>query len=159
VALFGTSMGAAAILRAVAGADVRPDALVLECPFDRLLSTVANRCGSMHVPRFPTAELLVFWGGVQCGFNGFRHNPVDYARAVRCPALVLQGAADVRVTRGQATAIYEALPGDKQIATVEAAGHESFVSVNPDFWARCVGPFLGRHLGRPASLATGADRR
>src|SRR4051794_26771184 len=37
--LYGQSMGSTAILRAVAHDGVAPDALILECPFDRLLTT------------------------------------------------------------------------------------------------------------------------
>ena len=51
--LYGISIGAAAILRAVARGDVDPAALVLECPFDRLLSTAQNRFAAMGVPSFP----------------------------------------------------------------------------------------------------------
>ena len=44
VIFYGQSMGSAAILRALAlHEDIRPAALVLECPFDKLRSTVANR--------------------------------------------------------------------------------------------------------------------
>lgn len=78
--LFGVSMGAAAILMAVHAHQIAPDALILECPFDRLLSTVQNRFRIMRLPSFPCAQLLLFWGGVQQGYNGFRYNPADYAR-------------------------------------------------------------------------------
>jgi alpha-beta hydrolase superfamily lysophospholipase len=114
IILYGQSMGSAAILRAVAVKGVRPLAVVIECPFDRLLSTVQNRFRSMDLPAFPAAQLLVFWGGIQHGFNGFRHNPVDYARDVRCPVLLLQGDKDPRVTREQAESIFENLGGQKQ---------------------------------------------
>ena len=78
LALFGQSMGAAAILRAVArGASV--NAILLECPFDRMLNAVQHRFETMGVPGFPFARLLMFWGGVQNGFNAFAHNPIDYA--------------------------------------------------------------------------------
>ena len=43
---------------------VRADAVVLECPFDRLLTTVEHRFELMGVPAFPLARLLTFWGGV-----------------------------------------------------------------------------------------------
>ena len=81
--LFGASMGSAAILRAVDVHRVEPDAVILECPFDRLINAVAARCRMLGVPAFPAARLLVFWGSLRMGFNGFRHNPVDYARGMR----------------------------------------------------------------------------
>jgi hypothetical protein len=48
----------------------------------------------MNVPSFPAAQLLVFWGGVQAGFNGFSHRPAEYAKSVSCPVLFLHGEDD-----------------------------------------------------------------
>lgn len=90
--LYGLSMGAAAALRAVAVGGVRPRALVLEAPFDRLVNTVRHRAEAVGLPAWPLAELLVYWGGRQSGIDAFGHNPVDYARRVTAPALVLHGA-------------------------------------------------------------------
>ena len=60
-------MGAVACLRAVHALGVQPDAMILECPFDRLLTTVRHRFDAVRVPSWPLAELLVFWGGQQSG--------------------------------------------------------------------------------------------
>jgi uncharacterized protein len=140
--LYGQSMGSAAILRAVALDGLTPAALVLECPFDRLLNTVENRFTIMGLPTFPVARLLVFWGGVQHGFNGFRHNPVDYAPAVRCPVLLLQGALDSRATLPQAQSIYAALAEPKQMHVFADLGHESYIQARPEEWRACVSQFL-----------------
>ncbi len=148
VVLFGQSMGSAAILRAVAVQGVRPDALVLESPFDRLLSTVQNRFHSMGLPAFPLAHLLVFWGGVQHGFNGFQHNPVDYAAHVSCPTLLLHGRRDVRVTPAQMQTIFEHLGGDKRLEVFENVGHSSYVAVEPETWRQRVRTFLDHRLGK-----------
>src|SRR5262249_19045512 len=51
--LFGHSMGAAAMLRALSLHALETDAVVLECPFDRLLSTVEARFASTGLPSFP----------------------------------------------------------------------------------------------------------
>lgn len=147
VVLFGQSMGSAAILRAVAVEGVRPDALVLESPFDQLLSTVKNRFASMELPSFPLAHLLVFWGGVQQGFNGFQHNPVEYAAHVSCPTLLLHGAKDVRVTSAQTQAIFDRLGGDKRLEVFDTVGHSSYVAVEPAAWRQRVGAFLQHWLG------------
>src|SRR5205823_6308378 len=105
--LYGQSMGSAAILRAAAHHAVAADAVILECPFDRLLTTVEHRFGAMGVPAFPLARLLVFWGGVQNGFDAFAHDPVAYAASVKCPALLMHGAHDVRVRPEEAEAVYD----------------------------------------------------
>jgi alpha-beta hydrolase superfamily lysophospholipase len=149
VALFGQSMGSAACLRAIAFHSVSPDALVVECPFDRLLSTVENRFASMGLPSFPFAQMLIFWGGVQHGFNGFKHDPVKYAESISCPVLLLHGADDPRVTRAQAQAVFAGLAGSKRLYEFQSVGHRSYLSAQPQTWRDEVGEFLGQHLAAP----------
>jgi uncharacterized protein len=140
--LQGQSMGSAALLRAVARDGISPAALIVECPFDRLLSSVENRFAIMGLPSFPAARLLVLWGGFQHGFNGFRHNPVEYAAAVRCPVLLLHGALDRRVTLAQAQSIFAAFPGPRQMHIFADLGHESYIRTRPQEWVECVSGFL-----------------
>jgi uncharacterized protein len=140
--LFGQSMGAAATLRAMATRGVKADATVLECPFDTLLHTVEMRFQAMGLPAFPGAELLVFWGGLQFGFNGFALNPVEYAKSATGPVLMLHGAEDARVTQGQLRSIYDNLPSEKALHFFEGLGHESYVSRRPVEWKDWVGRFL-----------------
>lgn len=151
--LFGHSMGAAAILRAVAVHGLQAGALVLECPFDRLLTTVKARFAAMGVPAFPAAHLLVFWGGIQHGYNGFRHNPVDYARRVHCPVLLLHGSEDRRVTCREVQAVFDALPGEKHMHIFQSLGHEAYAAARPREWADCITTFLHRRaLAQRAGL-------
>ena len=142
--LYGKSMGSVAILRAIATAQVNPAALILECPFDRLITTVKNRFSAMGVPSFPFAQLLVFWGGVQQGMNGFAHDPVEYAASVRCPVLLLHGEQDPRVSVLQVRSIYDNFGGDKELVVFPRAGHESYLADDSERWKRAVGEFLER---------------
>jgi alpha-beta hydrolase superfamily lysophospholipase len=150
VILYGQSMGASAILRALAVHGARADALILECPFDRLLTTVKARFHAFGLPAFPAARLMVFWGGVQSGYNGFSHNPVEYASAVDCPVLLLHGREDRRVTCDQVEAIYRNLRGRKQMHIFDGLGHESYVVPRREEWKRCVARFLDGKDGEVA---------
>jgi alpha-beta hydrolase superfamily lysophospholipase len=151
IAIYGFSMGAVAALRAVAAEGVEPDALILESPFDTLLNTVRNRFHATGLPDFPAAEMLVLWGGVQHGFDGFAHNPVEYARSVRCPILLLYGDRDPRVTPTQSAAIFDALNPDidKRAVAFEGAGHEALVLTNPELWSRNVDQLLQETIASP----------
>jgi alpha-beta hydrolase superfamily lysophospholipase len=144
--LYGQSMGSVAILRAIAKNGVQPQAVVIECPFDRMLSTVENRFSAMGLPPFPCARLLVFWGGFQHGFNGFSHNPVEYASAVHCPVLLMHGAKDSRVTTEQAQAVLANLAGEKRFELFPDVGHESYLAAKPELWNRTVSNFLREHI-------------
>jgi alpha-beta hydrolase superfamily lysophospholipase len=149
VILFGQSMGSAAILRALGELGVEADAAVLECPFDRMLTTVKVRCRALGVPTFPAAHLLVFWGGVQHGFNAFAHNPLDYARNVHTPVLLLQGACDSRVKVRDAEAIHGNLAGPSGLHVFADLGHESYARRRPQEWKSVVSGFLARLPGKP----------
>ncbi len=144
VFLFGRSMGAAAILRAVHAHAIQPDGVILEAVFDTLLNTVRHRFRAMKVPAFPSAELLVFWGGRQWGFDGFEHNPSAYAASVRCPVLLMHGARDPRVRLTEARRVFEAIPGTKEFVTFEQSGHESYLSNNASQWRTAVERFIKR---------------
>lgn len=123
IMLYGQSMGAVAIMRAIAVHDANPDAVVIESIYDKMISTVKNRFSAMGVPSMPLAELLVFWGGWHAGFSAFKHNPVDYASSIICPTLVLQGLLDPRVTTSQANAVHDQLSGWKEYSVYPDAGH------------------------------------
>lgn len=140
--LHGVSMGSAALLRAVSKDKLSPYAIILEAPFDRFLGTVKNRFKLMGLPSFPAAHLLVFWGGVQEGFNAFSHNPVEYAEAVTCPAMVLHGELDVRATVEESKAVCRAMQGVKYFHVFPGIGHRILISHYPDKWRKHVANFF-----------------
>lgn len=142
IILFGASMGAAAALKAVADDGLDPAALILECPFDSLISTVRHRFTTMGLPSFPFAELLVLWGGAQEGFNGFRYRPVESASHVVQPTLLMNGDVDPWVRPDEARAIFAALKGPKTLSFFSGVGHESCLRARPDEWKGAVRELL-----------------
>ena len=148
IILFGQSMGAAAILRAVHAYGVAPDAVILEAVFDTMLNTVRHRFQAMGVPSFPSAELLVLWGGGQWGFNGFTHNPVEYARSLNCPALFIHGADDPRATEAEGRRVFAAASGPKEFKGFDRTGHESYAAAHPTEWRTAIGKFIVKEGNR-----------
>lgn len=140
--LYGVSMGTSAILKAIADEKINPDALILEVPFARLLDAVSSRVKAISAPTFPLAELIVFWGGIQHGFNGFIHNPVDYASQVKCPTLILHGKLDKWTTVTEINGIFENLPSSKQLSIFPNAGHDLLVTVDRKRWQQDIEKFL-----------------
>jgi pimeloyl-ACP methyl ester carboxylesterase len=119
-------MGAVAILRAEAELGVHPTANILECPYGNMRQTAYNRFQSMHVPPFPMADLLVFWGGVQNGFWAPGLSAEHYATRIKTPTLLLWGTADPRVTRTETDAIFTNLAGPKLRHDFAGSGHEPY---------------------------------
>ena len=144
IILYGISMGAVAILRAEAELGIRPTANILECPYGNMRQTAYNRFESMHVPAFPLADLLVFWGGVQNGFWAFGLNAERYAAQVRTPTLLLWGTADPRVTRAETDAIFTNLAGPKIRHDFPGVGHEPYWHRYPAEWEQQTRALLNR---------------
>lgn len=142
--LYGSSMGSAAIMRAIAVSNLKPDAIILENPFDSLSNAVRNRVRTVGMPSFPAAELMVFWGGISVGYNGFDHNPVEYAKSVKCPTLFMHGDKDVRTTAEQAQTIFDNLAGKKTLVWFRGIGHTLLAKSQPDVWDKHVSEFLNR---------------
>lgn len=141
--LFGTSLGAAAIMRYTSQ---QPNQLVkgiiIECPFGSMMQTVKNRFEILKTPAFPMANLLVFWGGMVNGFNSFEHNPEDYAKAINQPTLLLYGAKDDRVKLIETNRIFKNLNCKKELVIFPTAGHESYLEVDAAMWTEKVSQFL-----------------
>jgi uncharacterized protein len=140
--LFGQSMGAVAILRAIQHHGIKPDAVIIEAIFDTMLNTVRNRFRAMNTPSFPNAELLVLWGGLQRGFNAFKHNPVDYASTLSIPVLFMHGENDPRATLQEGQRVFDAVPGPKEWVTFPRSKHESYVGPHRERWRQAIRFFL-----------------
>jgi uncharacterized protein len=138
--LFGTSMGAAAIMKCMADEPLQPKGILLECPFGTMY--VAARFRNMNVPVFPMAHLLVFWGGVQNNFWAYKHNPTDYAASIQCPTLLMYGADDKNVSRQETESIFANLGGAKTKVIFENTGHENYLVNNKPQWTNEVTRFL-----------------
>ncbi|RYY89222.1 MAG: alpha/beta fold hydrolase [Chitinophagaceae bacterium] len=140
--LFGSSMGAAAAMRALAVDSMSVRGAILECPFASMLQTVQNRFHMQGAPTFPLAQLLVFWGGTLNGFNAFAHKPEDYAAKVNCPVLLMWGEQDPKVMRFETAHIFSRLAGPKKLVTFPGAGHENYLGKYRTEWMREVANFL-----------------
>jgi hypothetical protein len=148
VVLYGASMGAAAVLKGVGDRGLDPAGLILEGPFDSLLATTRHRFTAMGLPGFPMAELLVFWGGVQQGFDGLAYRPAASAARVTRPTLLMSGAADTYVTPEETRAIHAALGGPKRLVFFDGLGHDAGLRLRPREWRAAVAPFLDDVAGR-----------
>lgn len=144
--LFGISMGAVAILKSAAEAELPVNGLVVECPFGDLLQAVRNRFDLVNVPSWPCAELLVFWGGVQQGYWAFDHSPIQYANNITEPTMILYGAQDRRVKEFEVDRIYHNLAGEREIVKFPEAAHNNIMSSDREKWLDVVENFTRRYL-------------
>jgi len=139
--LYGISTGGVAILRAMHNG-LRPDAAVMEMPFAYIMRAVKTRIKAQDFPANGIAEMLVFWGGIQHGYNGFSHNPVRYAKSVSVPTIILHGEKDRWTTIDEVKDIYGNLQGPKELAVFPNAGHNLLYTVDQPRWTKTIHDFL-----------------
>lgn len=142
--LFGSSMGSAAILKAVSENDLGVKGIIVECPFGTLLQAAQNRFEVMGVPTFPASQLLVFWSGIENGFWAFGHKPTEYSKSIDTPTLLIYGEKDHRVKRSEIDEIYKNLPGEKELLLFPKAGHGDYLKTDEAEWKSRVEHFLER---------------
>lgn len=140
--LFGVSMGAVAIMKAVKDYHLEAKGLILECPFGTMYQTVAARFKLLGLPEYPLAGALTFWGGAINGFNAFNHNPEAYAKAIKLPTLLMFGLKDEFIQRKETDAIFNNLQGPKELVLFEDAKHENYLRKDPLLWKMAVRTFL-----------------
>ncbi|MBS0028386.1 alpha/beta hydrolase [Chitinophaga sp. 22321] len=143
IVLWGVSMGAAAILKAVPEYSLTPQKVILQCPFATLTDAVKSRMRSVHLPAFPFSQILTFWGGMEQGFWGPGFKPESYARQIHMPVLYFYGQQDIRVTPTETQAVFSHLgTSQKKLHIFPRAGHQSFCGKDSTAWMREVTAFL-----------------
>jgi len=145
IILFGSSMGAVAVLKSIQENQLNCKAIILECPFGNMLKTVQTRFELMKLPSFPMANLIVFWGGIINKFNAFSHNPIDYAKKIKTPTLLFYGDKDERVSFHEIKSIYNNLLGKKEIRIYNNANHNNIMECNKERWKQDVNLFFKKN--------------
>lgn len=141
--LWGVSMGAVVVTRAVGDYSLNPSGIILEMPFSSLQSHLKARARVLGFPQQPFAFLVTGWIGLERGFNGYRHSTVRYAGKITCPVLVQYGVNDSYVLKSEIDDIYNAIASaDKKLVGYPNANHESLLLNDPDLWTQVVGDFL-----------------
>lgn len=142
VILYGQSMGAAAILRAVAKYGVHPNGIIIESVFDNLKQTIDNRFDAIGFPKFPASNLMMLWAKIIYGIDGKGHNPVEYAGHVKCPILVMHGKHDVRAKVNEGHSVFEHVASKNKMWVVfDELGHESFIDGSTNKWKESIDAF------------------
>lgn len=143
ILLWGVSMGAASLLKAIPEYHLQPQKLILECPFGSMEDAIEGFLRKMSIPTPVISQELVFWGSTLNGMWGYGYRPADYARQVGGPVLLNWGARDQRVLRDETDSIYNALASkNKKLVIYNNSGHQSYCSREPEKWKASVTSFL-----------------
>lgn len=146
IALWGISMGAATITKAINDySDLTPWKVILEMPFGTMQQAVEGRVKLMGLPAEPAGAMLTFWGGTELGVWAFSNKPEEYAKKITVPVLLQWGRNDTRVTEFETNAIFENLPGkQKELVIYEKCSHESLCKKEHEKWVQNISAFLAK---------------
>ena len=142
IILYGISLGAATITRAVAEYNLTPEKIILEMPFASLPNTVEGKMRMAGLPAEPIAGLLTFWGGVINGFWAFAMQPREFVKKIKCPVLLQWGQKDKAVTKAEINELYQNISSAKKLVVYENSGHENLCEREPDKWEDTIETFL-----------------
>ena len=142
IVLWGISMGAATITKAINDYQLQPQKIILEMPYGSILQAGEGRIKMMHLPAEPLATLVTFWGGVEHGFWAFGMKPTQFAKKINCPVLMQWGANDPRVTKGEIDVIYNNILSAKKLVVYDSSAHESLCKKETEKWKKEVSDFL-----------------
>lgn len=143
IILYGISMGAATITKAIADYSLTPGKVILEMPFASLPETAEGKMRMAGLPAEPLGSLLTFWGGAINGFWAFNMQPKEFVKKINCPVLLQWGKKDKGVTEAEINELFKNIPASKELVIYENSGHENLCENEPDKWEDTIGEFLG----------------
>jgi uncharacterized protein len=142
IVLYGISLGAATITKAMNDYNIAPSKIIVEMSFGTLPEAVSGRVKMMGLPAQPVSTLLTFWGGVSHGFWAYSMKPAEYVKKIKCPTLVQWGKNDPRVTEKETNDLYANLTSVKKLVVYENCGHESLCTKEHEKWMTNITEFL-----------------
>ena len=131
VILIGTSLGAAVALQAAA-LDPRVSGVIAAEVFSDLETVARERAPFFLTDRIVRKAFVI--AEKRGSFRIADVSPVEAARYVRVPVLLVHGAADAETAPAHSVRVYDALAGPKRLILVEGAGHNRSLSGAP-VWA------------------------
>lgn len=144
IILYGISLGAATITKAISDYHLAPEKIILEMPFASLPQTVEGKMRMAGLPAEPLAGLLTFWGGAINGFWAFSMQPRDFVKKINCPVLLQWGKKDKGVTETEINELFKNIRSSKKLVVYENSGHENLCENEPDKWEDTIEEFLGK---------------
>lgn len=143
IVLWGMSMGAVIITKAIWQYDIQPQKIILEMPFDRLQDHIKARARISGFPGEPFGFFVTFWTGTEQGYWGYGFRTSRYAKKINCPVLLQWGNSDEYVLKKETEKIFAAIRSSKKkLEIYEGTGHAPLLAANEAKWKKTVNEFL-----------------
>lgn len=100
----------------------------------------------LHIPWFPVLNASSAISKVRDGYDFKQASAVEQVKKSHIPTLFIHGSKDELVPYGMLNELYSAANCEKEILTIQGAGHALSSSVAPELYWNTVETFLKKHL-------------
>ena len=146
IILWGMSLGAVIISKAIWQYDLKPQKIILEMPFDRLQDHIRARARISGFPGEPFGFFVTFWAGFEQGYWAYGHQTSRYVKKINCPTLLQWGNNDEYVLKSETEKIFAAIgTSKKKLEIYNGVGHTPLVGADPSKWGETLKEFLNEN--------------
>ena len=147
IILHGVSMGASTVLMA-SGEELPKNvkAIIADCGYTSEWDEFRQEADVLHIPWFPVLNASSAISKVRDGYDFKQASAVEQVKKSHTPTLFIHGSEDELVPYGMLNELYSAANCEKEILTIQGAGHALSSSVAPELYWNTVEKFLEKHL-------------
>lgn len=147
IILHGVSMGASTVLMA-SGEELPKNvkAIIADCGYTSEWDEFRQEADVLHIPWFPVLNASSAILKVRDGYDFKQASAVEQVKKSHIPTLFIHGSKDELVPYGMLNELYSAANCEKEILTIQGAGHALSSSVAPELYWNTVETFLKKHL-------------
>ncbi len=147
IILHGVSMGASTVLMA-SGEELPKNvkAIIADCGYTSEWDEFRQEADVLHIPWFPVLNASSAISKVRDGYDFKQASAVEQVKKSHIPTLFIHGSKDELVPYGMLNELYSAANCEKEILTIQGAGHALSSSVAPELYWNTVETFLKKHL-------------
>lgn len=147
IILHGVSMGASTVLMA-SGEELPKNvkAIIADCGYTSEWDEFRQEADVLHIPWFPVLNASSAISKARDGYDFKQASAVEQVKKSHIPTLFIHGSKDELVPYGMLNELYSAANCEKEILTIQGAGHALSSSVAPELYWNTVETFLKKHL-------------
>ena len=147
IILHGVSMGASTVLMA-SGEELPKNvkAIIADCGYTSEWDEFRQEADVLHIPWFPVLNASSAISKVRDGYDFKQASAVEQVKKSHTPTLFIHGSEDELVPYGMLNELYSAANCEKEILTIQGAGHALSSSVASELYWNTVENFLEKHL-------------
>ena len=148
IVLHGTSMGAATVLM-VSGEELPSNvkAIIADCGYTSAWDEFTYQLDALFgLKPFPVMQLSNIVTKIKSGYSLKDASALEQVKNSKTPILFIHGDEDDFVPYSMMEELYDATSSEKEMITIEGAGHDDSYLVNPTLYWNTITEFLNKYI-------------